>query len=284
MTIRTIVDFEDQEWPHDLLIPDSVRELLRDEPDYAPTESYNPVTGGLRLRFGGFLFEVDGRRILVDTGIGANKERSAHPDWNLRTDTSFLDSLRQQGFASEDVDVLVTTHMHVDHVGWHTVQSEKGWTPTFPRAEYVFVRTELEHWLSCHKTDPGVNFGSTDDSIVPIVESGRAVTVEDGYELASGVTMKVYPGHTPGNAVVWLRSGGETAVICGDTIHHPIQLRYPSWSSGFCSDPHGSAEGRRQLLDEVCETNAILLPNHFRTPPSRIVRTGDHYARVPLSS
>lgn len=275
--VRTIIDFPDQEWPAELLIPSSSPELLQDQV-YAPAETYNPETGGLRLKFGGYLFEAAGRTILVDCGVGAQKARSPHPDWDMREDTTFLDSLRENGCRPEDIDIVITTHAHVDHVGWLTVRTAAGdWGPTFPNAEYIFARAELDHFLSEHESDPDVNFGSTGDSVVPLMGRANVTRVEDGHQPVPGVTIRTYPGHTPGNAAVWLESGDESAVICGDTVHHPIQLRYPDWSSGFCLDPDSSAAGRRKLLNEVAERRSYLMPSHFRLPPVKITKSGDHY-------
>jgi glyoxylase-like metal-dependent hydrolase (beta-lactamase superfamily II) len=277
--VRMVSDFEDQAWPADVLLPDSSAPVLQSTPDFAPPESYEASANDLRLQFGGFLLDVDGRRILVDTGVGAGKERNDDPEWHLRPDTSFLDALSVD---PAQVDVVMTTHLHVDHVGWLTVRADGGWAPTFPNAEHVFVRDELTYWLERAKEDPGVNFGSTRDSVIPVVQQASTVLVDDGYELAAGVTVTVHPGHTPGSGVVWLRSGDEVAALCGDLVHHPIQLRHPDWSSGFCSDPRLSARARRRFLDVACETRCVLLPSHFRTAPTRIARSGDHYVRVPL--
>jgi glyoxylase-like metal-dependent hydrolase (beta-lactamase superfamily II) len=279
--VRPVSDFDDQAWPADVLLPDSIPAAIEGAPDHAPPESYIPRTDDLRLQFGGFLFEVDGQRILVDTGVGAGKERSEDPEWHLRTDTSFLDSL---ALPPGEIDVVVTTHLHVDHVGWLTVRAEDDWVPTFPNAQHVFVRDELTYWLERLQDDPGVNFGSTRDSVLPVVQQADTVLVDHGAELASGVTVTVHPGHTPGAAVVWLESGNEVAALCGDMVHHPIQLRYPEWSSAFCVDPRLSARARRSFLDAACDSRAVLLPSHFRTAPTRIARSSDHYVRVPLAA
>jgi glyoxylase-like metal-dependent hydrolase (beta-lactamase superfamily II) len=274
-----VADFEDQGWAADVLIPDSTPEALRAR-HYAPPESYDASTNDLRLQFGGFFFEVDGRRILVDTGVGAGKERPDDPAWHLRNDTSFLHRLP---VPPAEIDVVVTTHLHVDHVGWLTVRADGEWEPTFPNAEHVFVRDELMYWLGRLADDPEVNFGSTRDSVLPVLQQAETVLVEDGHELAPGVTVTVHPGHTPGSGVVWLRAGDEAAAMCGDLVHHPVQLRYPGWSSGFCSDPQLSARARRAFLEAACDSRAVLLPSHFRTAPARIARSGDHYVRVPLA-
>lgn len=281
VTITEIVDFADQEWAADDLLPAVTAEMLS-EPEYLPAETYSRRTGGLRLRFGGYLVEGAGPSVLVDCGVGANKRRSDRP-WNLRQDATFLDSLLAAGRHPEDVEVVVLTHAHVDHVGWLTTWRNDGWEPTFPHAAHVFARPELDHALALHAADPGANFGSIADSIVPLLGDVELRGVEDGHELAVGMSLRIYPGHTPGNAAVWVTSAAGSMVLCGDTVHHPIQLRYPDLPSAYCDDPSMSARSRRRLLEEAARTEAYVIPGHVRLPPRRVVPVEDHFRMVVAS-
>lgn len=275
--IRAVTDFDDQAWALSRLLPGCEPEML-DEEAYAPAATYDAAARILRLRFGGHVIKAGGRTILVDCGVGAGKVRPNRPEWDMRTDTAFLDSLHAQGFSPDDIDIVVITHAHVDHVGWLTVRGpDGGWVPTFPKAEHLFARAELEHWLAAYSTDSSTNFGSTADSIMPVVAHGNVRPVDDDHEITPEVTIRTYPGHTPGSAVVWVRSAGVSAAICGDLIHHPIQLRYPDLSTQFCGDKQLSAESRRDFLDEVVAQDAYLIPNHFRVAPMRIGKREDHY-------
>lgn len=281
--VRYITDSDDQEWPAASLIPSSTAPLLRAAGAYAPPESYNPRTNCLRFRFGGFLVETSGERVLIDAGVGADKTRD-EAAWNMRSSRSFLECLRREGINREDIDVVITTHAHADHVGWLTLQSGGAWQPTFPAARHIFLATELDHWISAYRREASVNSGAIADSVIPLLGAVDVVRVADGYSIGDHLTIEAYPGHTPGNAVVWVESAGEWAAICGDTLHHPIQLRYPSWSSGFCSDTEQSAASRRRLLEAVVDRGAVLLPNHFRVTPSRLVRRGDHFEPVQTTT
>jgi glyoxylase-like metal-dependent hydrolase (beta-lactamase superfamily II) len=157
------------------------------------------------------------------------------------------------------------THLHVDHVGWNTKLQNGRWVPTFPNARYLFGKTEYAHWESerGRQGEGKVNDGSFDDSVLPVVEAGKAVMIESDHQPDPLLTIKDYPGHTPGSIAINLRDGGRQACFSGDIMHHPIQVYHPDWSSQFCWNQAMSARSRRQLLEDCAETNALLCPAHF---------------------
>ena len=157
------------------------------------------------------------------------------------------------------------THLHVDHVGWNTQLVDGRWVPTFPNAQYLFAKREYAHWESerAKQGDGKVNDGSFDDSVLPIVEAGKAVMIDSDHQPDPLLTIKDYPGHTPGSIAINLKDGGRQACFSGDIMHHPIQVYHPDWSSQFCSDQEMSARSRRRLLEDCTESNALLCPAHF---------------------
>ncbi len=161
-------------------------------------------------------------------------------------------NLRAAGIAPEQVDFVMCTHMHADHVGWNTRLVDGRWVPTFPRARYLFARTEYEHRRRNWEAAAGAGYGAFDDSILPVVESGQAVIVDDGHELDGCLKLEPAPGHTPGNVVIHLQSRGERGVFAGDVLHHPIQVAHPEWSAVFCEDRVQSAPTRQQLRRHAC--------------------------------
>jgi glyoxylase-like metal-dependent hydrolase (beta-lactamase superfamily II) len=201
--------------------------------------------------------------ILIDTCLGNHKQR-ANPGWN-NLDTPFLDRLKACGCPAESVDFVMCTHLHVDHVGWNTKLENGRWVPTFPNAKYLFAKREYAHWENERKTqDAGtVNGGSFDDSVLPVVEAGKAVMIDSDHQPDALLTLKDYPGHTPGSIAINLRDGGKQATFSGDIMHHPIQVYHPDWSSQFCWDLDLSARSRRKLLEDCAESNALLCPAHF---------------------
>jgi glyoxylase-like metal-dependent hydrolase (beta-lactamase superfamily II) len=169
------------------------------------------------------------------------------------------------------------THLHADHVGWNTVLRDGRWVPTFPNARYLFSRVEYEHW-SAHPDPNPIRRNAFLDSVLPVVEAGRAEMIEDGHEVDGALTVELAPGHTPGNVHIRLASRGSEAVFSGDVIHHPIQVYRPDWSTVACVDPAASAASRRRLLETCSERGALLLPAHFPEPHGARVRAaGDSF-------
>ena len=108
--------------------------------------------------------------------------------------------------------------------------------------------------------------GSHADSVLPVIDSGQAKLVAPEHEIVAGVYMEPAYGHTPGTVVLHLETAGAHAVICGDVMHHPVQLAHPEWSSSFCEDPGQSAKTRTELLGRLAGTGALVLPTHFLPP------------------
>ena len=216
-----------------------------------------------------YLVRTRHHTILIDTCIGNDKPRQ-NKNWNMRAG-SFLDDLSAQGVAPEAVDYVMCTHLHVDHVGWNTRLQNGRWVPTFPNAKYVFAKAEYEHWQgesAAGREEEPVFL----DSVLPVVEAGRAELVASDYALDDEVCLDPSPGHTPGHVCISLASQGQRAVMTGDMMHHPIQIWEPDWSSRFCTDPQASARMRRRWVDRLCDTDVTVFAAHFAAPTAGRVR------------
>ncbi len=205
--------------------------------------------------------------ILIDACVGDDKERPLRPGWH-RQRSGWLQALQRAGLQPEDIDIVCCTHLHADHVGWNTCLRDGRWVPTFPKARYLFARREFTHWEAAHRQAVATgaelpNHGSWADSVLPVVEAGRALMVDDGHEIDHGVWLEPAPGHTPGNVVLHARCGQARGLFCGDVLHTPVQLVDLAWSSRFCADPHQSALTRRQLVHAVADTDTLVMPAHF---------------------
>jgi glyoxylase-like metal-dependent hydrolase (beta-lactamase superfamily II) len=239
------------------------------EPRYARLDQGLAV-----LTFHSYLVRTPRHTIVVDTCIGNDKERGGIAEFH-RLKTGWLDNLRAAGVAPEQVNYVMCTHMHSDHVGWNTRLQDGRWVPTFPNARYLFARREFEHRERLHAADPAAGLGMFADSVLPVVASGQAVIVDGDYALDDNVQLAPAEGHTPGNVVIELRSRGASAVLSGDVMHHPLQVMYPEWSSQFCEDPKMSARYRRQFVESHADTGTLILPAHFPVPTAgRIRRSG----------
>jgi glyoxylase-like metal-dependent hydrolase (beta-lactamase superfamily II) len=225
--------------------------------------------GYLLQRIQCLVIEIDGIRIAVDTCVG-NDKRRANPGWhNLQL--PFLDDLSAAGFPAESIDVVVCTHLHVDHVGWNTMLVEGQWVPTFPHARYVFAEPELEYWRATSYPDGDDIFG---DSVAPVVDAGRADLVPVDHQVDRGVRLDSTPGHTPGHVSVVVESGGQQAVITGDMIHTPVQIASVDLSSAFDYDQLAAAGTRRDFLARYAD-DTLVIGTHWGGPGAGRIRRHD---------
>ena len=232
--------------------------------------------GLIHLTIRSWLLQQKGRLILVDSCVGANKNRPHHPAWHNRSGTEWLTALSEAGFKPEDIDIVMCTHLHADHVGWNTRLENGCWVPTFPNAQYLCGKTEYSYWKSV--SDTSDKHGSFADSVLPLIESGNMNFLEDQDEVANGLSVQLSPGHTPGHLCLNSVNG---AVFCGDIIHSPIQLRFPELSSAFCSNRDLARTTRENLLLKVAEEDSFLIPAHFPNPGwTKIRRIGKGYYQI----
>ncbi|MFI9353879.1 MBL fold metallo-hydrolase [Streptomyces lydicus] len=262
------------------LLPDATPQLVADVPWLRP--GFADEAGALRLVSQSFAFEVDGMRVLVDTGIGNGKPR-ANPAWNnLASD--YPARLSAAGFAPETVDLVILTHLHTDHVGWNTRADGPAWRPTFPRARYVTSRVEWDHWAATELDAARQQMFR--DSVHPVREAGQLDLVElpeEGAEVAPGLRLVPTPGHTPGHVAVELRGGTATALITGDALHHPVQMAHPGITSCVDVDPRQAAATRRRLLASLADSGTLVLGTHFPAPTAGLVTAhGDAYGFAPV--
>jgi glyoxylase-like metal-dependent hydrolase (beta-lactamase superfamily II) len=219
-----------------------------------------------------FVVRARGLTVLVDTCVGNEKDRGGRQPFHMMR-TTFLDDLRAAGVAAESVDVVVCTHLHVDHVGWNTRLDNGRWVPTFPRARYLFARREWEHWSSEGDAD---TVRIMDDSVKPVLDAGLASLVEDDHHVSDQIWLTPTPGHTPGHASVRLHGTDGEAVITGDLMHHPIQMAEPEWCSHFDVDPAQARKTRRAFCERYADRTTIVLGTHFHRPTAgHIIRHGD---------
>jgi glyoxylase-like metal-dependent hydrolase (beta-lactamase superfamily II) len=229
--------------------------------------------GNLLLSIHALCVESQGRKIVVDTCIGNDR---VIPEFDgLTLDTPFLDDLAAAGFAREDVDTVVCTHLHFDHVGWNTMLVDGKWVPTFPNARYVICRGEWEHW----STEGGTGYAATlNDAVRPVVDAGLVDFVEPNHHVTDEIRLEPTPGHTPGHVGVHVESGGQHAFITGDLAHHPVQWAEPAWAAAPDTDPAQSTATRQRLLAEFADTDVLVIGTHFAPPCSgHLVSDDDGY-------
>jgi glyoxylase-like metal-dependent hydrolase (beta-lactamase superfamily II) len=242
-------------------------EIVAEHLPWMVPNHFEPATGWIKLSVHSWLIEIGGRRILIDTCIGNHKDRPLRPKWH-QMNTPYLERLAKAGVTPEQIDMVMCTHLHVDHVGWNTRLDNGRWVPTFPNARYVFSKTDYDYFLQLDrdpKTGPA-SHGSLRDSVLPVVEAGLAQMVDGAQRIEEHLAVEPAPGHTPGHVVIKLASQSGQAFFCGDAIHHAIQVHHPEWNSFACLDQEGARRTRRKLLEDCAGSGALLAPGYFGAP------------------
>jgi glyoxylase-like metal-dependent hydrolase (beta-lactamase superfamily II) len=192
-----------------------------------------------------YILRTPHRTIMIDTCIGNNKSRPAQPFWHMMKSDQYKRNLATAGFDVADIDYVMCTHLHIDHVGWNTQLDNGRWVPTFPNAKYLFADRELAFWIQKARQDPRKVPWVT-DSVLPIVAAGRHEIVKSDHVLSEQIKLIPTPGHTIDHFSVYVGKPGRDAVITGDVVHSPIQRAIPSWStSSTTTASKGSKPGAR---------------------------------------
>jgi glyoxylase-like metal-dependent hydrolase (beta-lactamase superfamily II) len=245
---------------------DEIRKLPWLIPHFATEE------GRLKMSIHALVVETPTRRIVVDTGLGNDKQGRNIPAWNDRKGP-FLDSLSAAGFPPDSIDTVLCTHLHVDHVGWNTRLVGGRWVPTFAKARYVFGRIEYAYWRD-HSAEPD-KAAIFADSVAPIVEAGRADLVASDACICDEITLIPTPGHSPGHVSLHIQSAGAEGLLTGDVAHHPCQMAHLDWSSTADSDPAQSTKTRRELFARFADRPVLVIGGHFDA--GHIQRDGDAF-------
>ena len=249
------------------ILPDATREACLTLDWLRP--HFMDAEGNLVMSVHALVVDTGSRRIIVDTCIGNDKERSI-PTWS-HLQTSFLQDLTAAGYPPETIDTVLCTHLHVDHVGWNTMLVDGRWVPTFPNARYLLAEPEWRHWDGAD--DDPMNENVLDDSVRPVFEAGLVDLVDWQHQVCDEVNLEPTPGHTPGHVSIHIRSGGQEALITGDCIHHPCQMSRTDWCSSADADQAQGRRTREDLLARYADGDVLVIGTHFATPTAGRVRT-----------
>ena len=256
------------------MFPTATAEAVAEHLDWMTPTYFDVASGKLKLAFQSFILQTPDHNILIDTCVGEDKERT-HPDFHMKK-WPWMDNLLALGLTPADIDIVMCTHLHPDHVGWNTQLRDGRWVPTFPNAKYVFARDEYAHWEK-ESAQGSERIGLTFiDSVLPVMEAGQAVLVDHDHQIEDGIWLEPTPGHSPRHVIVNVESEGERGAFVGDLMHHPIQVPHPEWSTCFCWDLEMSAASRTAFVDTHTDAGTLVLPVHFAGPTAgRITSHGD---------
>ncbi|MBS1240058.1 MAG: ytnP, partial [Proteobacteria bacterium] len=189
----------------------------------------------------------------------------------------FLEDLESLGIAREEVDTVMCTHLHFDHVGWNTYKDPETGTfkPTFPNARYLFGKTEYDAWQNIIRHDGHHTDTHLVECVDPIVAAGMADFIEADHRICDQVYCEPSHGHTPGHVHVRISSNGEEAVITGDLMHHPMQCAMPHRTATFDMDKDAGRATRTGFVDKYSDSGVLVIGAHFAEPTAGHIQTGE---------
>ncbi|MEO9189113.1 MAG: MBL fold metallo-hydrolase [Acetobacteraceae bacterium] len=262
MTVHRIVEMECGFTPALEFLPGLKPDVLAENRSWMNPAALD-ADDNLVLCFQSYIVRTGRHTVLVDSCVGNDKHRPARPLWHQKKDSIFMQALADVGLTVNDIDFVMCTHLHVDHVGWNTRLENGRWVPTFPKARYLFSKKELDYWLA---ENAKIELPPIVDSVIPIVETKQCDLITSDHQLDDRVSLIPTPGHTIDHYAVQLGRGGKDAVITGDLIHSPLQARYPELSMRVDYDPAQGIATRRRFLETYCDTPTQCCFAHFPSP------------------
>ena len=278
--IDRIVEQEEPFFDPLFFFPKLTKELLDENRPWLEPRFHDSVSGKMILCIQSYLVRTGKHTILVDSCVGNHKPRPTRPFWDQMKSDRYEKSLAAAGVTVGDIDYVMCTHLHTDHVGWNTKLENGRWVPTFPKAKYVFAERELAHWTERHAKEPQ-SFPWITDSVLPIVEAKREEIVKSDFAFNDLVSLVPTPGHSFDHYSVKVGKKGQDAIITGDMVHSPLQMKYPEMGMMADWDSEQAGRSRRSLFGQVCDTSTLVCTAHFPSPSAgRIVRDGDAFRFV----
>lgn len=275
------------------LFPGSNPDQLMPDAKRWGSRNFDVDTGGLRQSVHAWLVKTPAHTLLIDTGAGNGKHRPQIPVLHSLNEP-FLERLETAGVTAKDIDRVLLTHLHADHVGWNTVWRDDRWQPTFTNATHVFSQEEYDYNVELTSGEAAAeaireraqlgpcaklpSIGMFGDSVQPIVDAGLGHPIEINETDFEGFVFHRAPGHSIDHAAITFTSRGETAFFWGDVCHHPLQVRHPELNSMFCEFPDSAIETRRWALGYAAQHKATVFTTHFAdSSVGRVVHDGNKF-------
>ncbi len=243
-------------------------------PDTVTPKPFNPrdPKSGLVMGMNCLLIQAGGHKILVDTGCGA---------WFGESSGKLVANLKAAGFNTDEIDMVVITHAHGDHIGGNAGAEGK---PIFRSARFVFHRKEWEYWINrpgAPAAGPESAMSMTVKCLLPIRD--MVALIEDKTSILPGIEVALVAGHTPGHIMLYLSSGKDKLCCFADLIHHPLELVRPELFTIFDVDPKVATAARKKVPPELADPSLLLWSCHLDYPGlGHFVRQGEKLAWQPI--
>jgi glyoxylase-like metal-dependent hydrolase (beta-lactamase superfamily II) len=236
----------------------------------APPDARNRV----QLSLNPLLVRTGSKAILVDTGIGSKRDAKWNDLYGVDHRWSVPESLRSLGLKTSDIDYVIPTHLHFDHMGGATTLVAGKPAPTFSRATHLIQRRE---WEAAHDGNPRTKGSYHPDDFQPLERAGLVKLLDGDEEVAPGVRIRHTNAHTPGHQAIYLESEGAKAVYLGDLMPTAEHLK-PAWCMGYDLFPYDVARWKEEILREAAEEERILIFDHdVRISMGRVRRADKGY-------
>ena len=200
--------------------------------------------------------------VLVETGIGTKLSEKACRFHAFREGT-LVPELEKAGIRPGDVDFVILTHLHFDHVGGATARTESGPRPTFPNARYVIQKSE---WLEAANPTGLTRAGYLDDDYLPIEKAGQLELIDGDVEITPGVTCRFTGGHTVGHQMVVVTSDGKTVCYPGDIMPTTLHVK-PYYITSYDLNQKMTFEAKLALVAEACANDWLMAWGHDQHQP-----------------
>ena len=216
----------------------------------------------LRLAMNSLVIQTGDHTILVETGAGNKLSDKARAIYG--TEERLLANLDAAGFAPEDFDVVINTHLHFDHCGWNTLRRADGTiVPTFPRARYYYQRGELAHAHEQHERD---RVSYLTENYDPLVANGQAILLTGDTPIVPGIRVQLFPGHTENHQAVIIESQNKKAAYIGDLISTSAHL-HPTWVMAYDLSPIECIDNRHRYYRQAIPERWLTIFTHDPATP-----------------
>ncbi|MGA9773433.1 MAG: MBL fold metallo-hydrolase [Blastocatellia bacterium] len=230
----------------------------------------------VRLGLNCLLVRTGRENILIDTGIGSKWDARSNARYGIAHETNIAGELQKHGLATEDIDLVINTHLHFDHAGTNTVVRDGRLVPAFPRARYIAQRGEFEHATGPHERDRA---SYSPDDYEPVMKAGQFDFVDGDSEIVPGITAVKVAGHNRDLQCVKIESEGDTAFVFADLIPTTAHVP-PAWVMGFDLYPVDTLEQKKRLIPQAISENWVC--HFYHDPNTPLARLRERDGKVEI--